>query len=127
MENNKDRVMKTSIISVIISFSLILASCGTARRSEPIMGQMNITSEKIARGKVVFHDNCSKCHPGGEAGAGPAINNVYLPEPLLKFRVRSKAFILGLGKMPAFKKKDISRQDLDALVAYLKDLRRNKQ
>ena len=120
--------MKAIIISFNILFSLLLlSSCGTARRSEPLMGPMNITSEKIAKGKIVFNENCSKCHPGGEGGVGPAINNVYLPEPLLKFRIRSKAFILGLGKMPSFKKQHISRQDLDALTAYLKELRRNKQ
>lgn len=127
MENNKDRAMKAFIVSLQVSLAFtILASCGTARRSEPLMGPMNITNEKVMRGEIVFNANCNKCHPGGEAGVGPAINNVYLPAPLLKFRVRSKAFVLGLGKMPSFKKKEITKQDLDALVAYLKKLRRNK-
>ncbi|EJF09728.1 cytochrome c [Pontibacter sp. BAB1700] len=49
-----------------------------------------------------------------------------LPGGLIKFRVRSKAFLLGLGRMPSFKEHEIPDEDLDALVRYIKVMKKNK-
>jgi mono/diheme cytochrome c family protein len=100
--------------------------CGTPKRSEPVMGKLQIKSENVAHGQIVFMNNCQKCHPGGEAGTGPSINNVPIPGILKRVRVRSKAFLLGLGRMPSFKKNEISRTEMDDLIAYLKALKKNK-
>jgi mono/diheme cytochrome c family protein len=105
---------------------LVLGGCGTAKRGEPISGPLNLQSEQLERGQLVYMQHCQKCHPGGEAGVGPPINNVPLPNGLIKFRVRSKAFLLGLGRMPSFKEDEISDPDLDALVRYIKAVKRNK-
>ena len=64
---------------------------------------------------------CQQCHPGGEAGLGPALNDKPLPEFLKKFQVRH-----GLGTMPSFSEKEISDQQLEDLMEYLKALRRNR-
>lgn len=105
---------------------LVLSSCGTAKRGEPISGPLNLQTEQLERGQLVYMQHCQKCHPGGEAGVGPPINNVPLPNGLIKFRVRSKAFLLGLGRMPSFKEDEISDPDLEALVRYIKELKKNK-
>ncbi|WP_426058448.1 c-type cytochrome [Hymenobacter sp. B1770] len=113
------------ILVLLSAAGLGLAACSTARRSEPIAARTAaINSERLVRGQAVFMQNCQKCHPGGEAGAGPPLNNVHLPGAALRFRVRDRAFLLWLGMMPAFKKDRISAQELDDLVAYLKVLRR---
>ena len=104
-----------------------LAGCGSARRSEPIMGPMALGTAQLENGRHVFMQNCQKCHPAGEAGEGPSLNNVPLPGAALRFRVRSKAFLLGLGRMPSFKEHEISPEQLDDLVLYLKALRRHKR
>lgn len=117
--------MRSIIVSAFLPAMICIVSCGTARRSEPIMGPLPALSEKVETGRMVFNDKCNKCHPGGEGGMGPMINNVYLPEFMLKFRVRSQGFALWVGKMPSFKKHEISRRELDALTAYLKVLRKN--
>ncbi len=105
---------------------LTVSSCGTAKRGEPISGPLNLQTEQLERGQLVFMQHCQKCHPGGEAGVGTPINNVPLPGGLIKFRVRSKAFLLGLGRMPSFKEDEISDPDLDALVRYIKAVKKNK-
>lgn len=99
---------------------LLTQACGSARRGEPIRGPLALQSEKIQKGEVVFMEYCNGCHPGGETGLGPAINNKPLPGFLIKFQVRN-----GLGVMPAFKQEVISSEELDQMVAYLKALRRH--
>jgi mono/diheme cytochrome c family protein len=75
---------------------------------------------EAARGQIVFMKNCHQCHPGGEAGLAPAINNKPFPEFLKKFQVRH-----GLGAMPSFSDGRISDDELDDLMEYLKTLRRS--
>jgi mono/diheme cytochrome c family protein len=107
-------------------FCLLLAGCGSARRGEPLRGPLQL-NEQLQRGQVVFMQNCHKCHPGGEAGAGPSINNVPWTKGMLKFRVRSRAFFAGVGRMPSFKKHEISREELNDLVRYLKVLKKHDE
>ena len=118
--------MKRALSLLVLAPALGLAlSCSTARRSEPVAARpVALTDARLARGHLVYMENCQKCHPGGEAGAGPSINNVPLPGLALRTRVRSRAFFLGVGRMPSFKKNEISPEQLDDLVAYLKALRR---
>ena len=96
---------------------LILGAC-SARRGEPLYGPLNISDPAIAHGQQVFMRECHQCHPGGEAGLGPAINNKPLPGFLIRFQVRN-----GLGAMPAFSDDEISSTELDELLEYLKALR----
>lgn len=100
---------------------LLTQACGSARRGEPIKGPLVLQSEKLENGRVVFMEHCHRCHPGGETGLGPALNNKPLPGFLIKFQVRN-----GLGAMPAFKKDRMSSLELNNLVAYLKKLRRHE-
>jgi len=69
-------------------------------------------------GERVFASRCSQCHPGGAAGLGPAINDKPLPGFLIAFQVRH-----GLGAMPRFPRSQLSDRQLDAVVAYLKNLK----
>jgi mono/diheme cytochrome c family protein len=65
--------------------------------------------------------NCDQCHPRGEAGLAPALNNKPLPAFLIKFQVRQ-----GLGAMPSFSKDDLSDQQLDDIIRYLQALRHHQ-
>jgi mono/diheme cytochrome c family protein len=107
-------------VSALAALALwALASGCSARRSEPIAGPLQSPSQEVAHGEVAFDRHCSHCHPGGERGLAPAINNKPLPGFLIKFQVRR-----GMGAMPAFSEREIPDEDLDALVKYLKTLRR---
>jgi mono/diheme cytochrome c family protein len=69
-------------------------------------------------GKKLFMKHCDQCHPRGESGLAPAINNKPLPAFLIRFQVRH-----GLGAMPKFSQDVITDQELEQVITYLQALR----
>lgn len=114
------RVIHFASGGLLLAGALLVASCGTARRSEPVAGPMALDQADLAAGRQVFLTRCHECHPGGEAGLGPGINDKPLPGFLIRLQVRK-----GLGTMPAFSEDEIPDRELDHLVTYLKALRRH--
>lgn len=111
--------MRRAIGSAAMALALLaLASCGSARRSVPVAGPMMIADQQVALGEQVFMRECSVCHPRGEAGLAPGINNKSLPEFLIKFQVRN-----GIGAMPSFSEEHVTPEELDAIVEYLQHMR----
>jgi mono/diheme cytochrome c family protein len=108
--------MRAFMVPVVL---ILLAGC-SARRSEPVAGPFEPATPLVAQGEIAFDEHCSRCHPGGERGLAPAINNKPLPGFLMKLQVRH-----GLGAMPAFSERELPREELDAVVKYLKALRRH--
>jgi mono/diheme cytochrome c family protein len=118
MESNTKIIMK---ILFAIATALLI-SC-TARRSEPIKGTIaELKNEEVLRGRQLFMQHCHKCHPMGESGLGPAINNNYGPQFLKRFQVRH-----GLGVMPSFDRNAISKEELRDISSYMKALQRNRE
>jgi mono/diheme cytochrome c family protein len=111
--------MRTPTTYLICICVLLLSSCGSARRGEPFTGPLLMSNDALA-GRQVFMANCHQCHPGGEAGLGPAINNKPLPKFLVQVQVRN-----GIGAMPAFSEQDITDDALDDLLIYLEGLRQH--
>ena len=118
------------LLPVIFGAALTaLLGCGTTRRQAPETGAGNSTEATanpqattlVMRGQHVFYTNCSRCHPGGERGRGPALNNKPLPDFAIRFQVRH-----GGGGMPAFPESSLSNNDLQAVIAYLKTLRHHR-
>jgi len=113
--------METPMPRVLFLIALaVLAGCGPALRGEPQGAPLRLASAEAQAGERVFMEHCDQCHPGGAAGLGPAINDKPLPGFLMRFQVRQ-----GLGSMPAFGPDLIGERDLDALIAYLLEVRRN--
>jgi mono/diheme cytochrome c family protein len=94
-----------------------LAACGP-RRGGPLENPYFASEPAQDRGRVVFMQNCYKCHPGGEAGLGPALTGKPRPARWLRFRVRHAP-----GAMPSFDEKRLADKELDDLMAYLTALR----
>ncbi len=107
------------MIWIILTVALIAVGCGSARRGVPLTGEHQLDSPELRLGHQAFDTYCHQCHPGGAAGLGPGINNRPLPGWLIKFQVRR-----GLGAMPSFPREAVSSEELDAIVSYLKYLRR---
>jgi mono/diheme cytochrome c family protein len=106
--------MRARISAVLFVSLLFGAGCASGRQSEPLKGaEKALTAEEIA-GQRVFMRECNGCHPQGHGGLGPALNNKPVPGVAIKLQVRQ-----GLGAMPAFSEKEISSQELDALVAFI--------
>jgi mono/diheme cytochrome c family protein len=91
----------------------LAASCGRQRNSEPIVGPI-VLNEQQSKGQLVFFRNCNECHPNGQAGLAPALNNTLFTEAMIKHQVRQP-----IASMPNFSEDIIPAADLDALVAYL--------
>lgn len=104
------------IVVCVVAASWSLGGCGSARRGEPFARPVKL-DEKQALGQRVFMRHCNHCHPQGEGGLGPALNNKPLPSPAMKLQIRK-----GLGAMPGFDAQYIPDEELDALVAYLLEL-----
>jgi mono/diheme cytochrome c family protein len=90
-------------------------ACGSVHRSEPFAGAMDLSDPALARGAAVYARRCEACHPGGEGGLGPSLNDKPLPAWLMRIQVRH-----GLGVMPEFPEEAISDGLLDDLLAYVK-------
>ncbi|HYG37143.1 MAG TPA: cytochrome c [Cytophagales bacterium] len=126
MENyQKTKMIKPGLTkfikTVFLLSSLFLTTMCASRKSLPLKGPLDVSNNKVTAGQVVFMEYCYKCHPSGEAGLGPALNSNPAPGFLKRFQVRH-----GLGVMPSFKRNEISRDDMDKLIAYMKALRHNK-
>lgn len=108
---------------VLINAAIVaaFASCGTPRRSEPVAGQFVPASARIEHGRTLYNAHCHHCHPGGEGGLGPSLNNKPLPRFLLRFQARH-----GLGVMPAFDERTLSDEEIGAIADYLIALRNHK-
>lgn len=109
-----------SICAATACILLLMSGCGSARRSEPLTGPMRMEEPSVIQGRQVFSMHCHQCHPGGEGGLGPALNNKPLPGFLVRLQVRQ-----GLGAMPGFSKEEISEKEMDDLISYLNALRRH--
>ena len=108
--------------SVGLAVALLAAvACGAARRSAPLREPLTLNA-KAQQGQVVYMEKCNQCHPQGEAGLGPAINDKPFPDFLKKFQVRH-----GLGAMPSFPESEISDEQLSALMEYLGELRKARK
>lgn len=110
--------MKTLLVCMLTL--LATWGCGSARRGSSVAGPLELRDPELERGAVAFMASCHRCHPGGEAGLGPALNDKPLPRFLIRLQVRQ-----GLGAMPSFSERQIGDGPLDDLVAYLVELRRH--
>ena len=96
----------------------LAVGCATPRRG-PTMATPAALDADAKRGEVVYMQSCQQCHPNGEGGMGPSLNNRHLPGFAIKAQTR-----WGVGAMPAFPKTEIDRDELDDMVDYMKEIRR---
>lgn len=109
-------ILAAAVVAVLLA--VLLIGCGSARRSEPILGALPDGAQEHAQGRLVFARKCDACHVGGEGGLGPALNDKPLPKLAMKLQVRR-----GLGSMPAFSEEEIGDRELDLLLEYVVSLR----
>lgn len=114
------RPINVFLLLLVSAFAAAQLGCRSVRRGEPIVGPLASSDPQVNRGHLIFQQHCYKCHPGGEGGLGPALNDKLFPTFLMKTQVRA-----GLGAMPSFHKPDIPAAELDALMKYLIALRRH--
>jgi len=79
---------------------------------------MVLSTAEARRGEQLFMRYCNPCHPGGEGGVGPSLNDKPAPRFLVRTQVRA-----GLGAMPSFSRDEIDDHALDDLLDYVFALR----
>jgi len=79
----------------------------------------HIMTDNEFRGMRLFMLHCNKCHPGGEEGVGPALNDKPLPDFLIHFQIRQ-----GMGDMPAFTKDELTKEEVQQIVRYVRFMRK---
>ncbi|HEX7021728.1 MAG TPA: cytochrome c [Trueperaceae bacterium] len=112
------RVAGCSRLAAGLLVAGLLSACAPAYRGVPLYGPLDTSDPQVALGQRVFDAHCDQCHPGGAGGLGPSLNSRPLPGFVIEFQVRH-----GLGAMPSFSEEQISDEELDAVVAYLDQLR----
>lgn len=112
MRTYADRVARCFVIAVLA------ASCGPSRRGELVGAPVTPETQDERRGERLFYRYCSSCHPGGEAGLGPALNDKPLPEIAITTQIRR-----GLGAMPAFPPRALDDAEVEAIADYVIELR----
>jgi mono/diheme cytochrome c family protein len=90
------------------------------RPAETVVPPLLASAEERA-GEAVFMRFCNGCHPSGLGGLGPGLINKPLPGFAIRLQVRR-----GFGAMPSFSERVIPDDDLDALLAYLHAMRRDR-
>lgn len=111
--------MRGLVVPAGILLGVVLA-CASGRRGEPVAPPIVVDDPIVARGEQVYLRNCEQCHPGGDAGLGPALSNKPLPKGLLATQIRH-----GMGAMPGFSDESISDADLEALLSYIEVVRKS--
>jgi len=107
---------------IFIGLAAVLGlACEAARQSQPMTGALpKLDTPKKQAGEVVFMRNCNQCHPGGEGGLGPYLNNKPAPAAAIKLVIN-----VGPGEMPSFTGK-LSPDEIDAVADYVVALRNTK-
>jgi mono/diheme cytochrome c family protein len=125
MQRNGSRLLQGIALVAMLVLGAVAAGCHSARRGEPIVGPLASSDQAVQHGKFVFARKCHSCHPGGEGGLGPGLNDKPLPFFAMKLQVRTG--LVGFKKMPSFHKHQIPSEDLDDLMAYVKALRKQRK
>jgi mono/diheme cytochrome c family protein len=97
---------------------VMLAACGAQQRGEPQGPPVAAATADEPHGRELFQKLCYKCHPGGAAGLGPALNNKPLPELAVRTQIRK-----GVGAMPSFGDELLGDADVAAIARFVHELR----
>lgn len=108
------------LLPALAASSILLVAACASHRGEPITKPVKTNTPQLSRGERAYMAHCDKCHPGGDKGLGVALKNKPLPGAMIKAQVRA-----GLGAMPSFSKEILPDDQLDDLIAYIKELRKD--
>jgi mono/diheme cytochrome c family protein len=109
-------LVPTGVICSALLAAMGLAACDSGGTTSGGQGGGTTTPRT---GETIFARYCNTCHPGGGRGVGPSLITENYAEAEMRSVVRH-----GKKQMPGFGLQVISDDDLNALVEYVKGLRR---
>jgi mono/diheme cytochrome c family protein len=102
----------------LLALVLLIGACGPVYDRPLVAASLAGDDPQLQLGERVFFENCHGCHPHGGPGLGLGVTDRPLPNFAMRLQIRH-----GLGEMPGFDEEVIDNEELDALVAYLNELR----
>ena len=105
-------------LMIVLILLGLAAACGRSHRGEPQGPEVTPDNAGEAEGQRLFGKFCYQCHPGGEGGLGPALNDKPLPAAAIRAQIRE-----GVGAMPAFDSDLLNDAQVAAIAAYVQELR----
>jgi len=118
-----------SIAVWTLILATVVATTSGCVMSEEVKRINQVQAEKKRRaeerttnlsGEQIFKRSCNTCHPGAQAGMGPALDKLKEHFPTDKVL---KAFLRqGAGVMPANPVEVINEKEMDNLIDYLREL-----
>jgi mono/diheme cytochrome c family protein len=115
--------VRIKLASVGMMFGVVAIACGggasqpgSAASSGGELTQYEgpISSTEVDRGKELFSTYCDDCHPGGDADVGPSLIAKAHTPPQIRRQIRE-----GSGKMKPFPEKRVTKDDMEAILAFL--------
>jgi mono/diheme cytochrome c family protein len=115
--------VRAKIIGVCVIAGFVWIGCGggasqgsSAASSGGELTQYEgpITSTEVDRGKELFTTNCDDCHPGGDSDVGPSLIAKPHTPPQIRKQIRE-----GSGRMKPFSEKRLTKDDVEAVLAFL--------
>jgi ubiquinol-cytochrome c reductase cytochrome c subunit len=114
--HRKDPAYSPAQIDALVAY---VASLG----SGPALPDVDVRGADVAQGGRVFRGNCQACHSA--SGSGGALNYGRAAPPLRQSTPEQVAAAVrsGPGQMPTFGRKEVPKDQLDDVVAYVQYLR----
>ncbi|MBV8086084.1 MAG: c-type cytochrome [Chloroflexi bacterium] len=81
-----------------------------------------LDSAAVSAGATLFAASCSSCHPGGNAGVGPALHGEGFLAQVPSAAAIAAKIRSGGGEMPPFGTDQLSDQDVANIAAYIMSL-----
>lgn len=117
--------MRIHLKLLMTTLALALAACGGGSKGSEEGGAESssggeaeyagpIASTDAAHGKEVFDNFCGDCHPDGGEDVGPSLIATPHTAPRIRKQIRE-----GGGKMRPFSEARLSKDDMEAILAWL--------
>jgi mono/diheme cytochrome c family protein len=98
------------------------ASATTATNPEEAGAVAAVASGDATAGQAVFAKTCDRCHSNANAGMGPALYGAQFSSRYPDDAGVAGVIRRGKGGMPAFSTAQLSDQDMEDVIAYLRGL-----
>lgn len=116
--NSSTWTMRRSGLALAGLLVLLLVSCGPVFDRPTVTGPLATADPELLLGERTFYAHCHGCHPHGGRGLGRGVTDRPLPDFFVRLQVRN-----GFGEMPGFSEAEIDEEEMNALLAYLTELR----
>ncbi|THH39884.1 c-type cytochrome [Neolewinella litorea] len=120
MENKQGAMNRLAITTgcLILIVAYLFTGC-TVPRTRPLAEVVEMPTEDLQAGRIMFNNKCGSCHPGGRSAVGPSIINKPLPKFLVRWQIRH-----GAGVMPAFDEAVLTDEEVAQIADYVAYLRK---